>query len=189
MPEDSTSRDEIASILESVRAGDRSAVDRLLPVVYEELRTIAGRFMRRERPGHTLQPTELVNEAYMKLVNQDRVEWQGKSHFLAVGAEAMRRILVDHARAKLRKKRGERPVHVEFSETLQLSSEREEDVLALEEALQKLEKLDPRQARIVELRFYGGLTVGEVSEVMGLSERTVVREWAMVRAWLRRELG
>ena len=182
-------RDEVTQILESVRAGDRSAVDRLVPLVYDELRAIAGRFMRRERPQHTLQPTELVNEAYMKLVHQDRVEWQGRTHFLAIGAEAMRRILVDHARSKLRKKRGERPVQVELTESLQLSNEREEDVLALEEALGKLEKLDPRGARIVELRFFGGLSVAEVSQVMEVSQRTVVREWAMLRAWLRRELS
>lgn len=182
-------RDEVTRILDSFNAGDRSAVDRLIPLVYDELRTIAGRLMRRERPGHTLQPTELVNEAYMRLVRQDRARWQGKTHFLAIGAEAMRRILVDHARSRLRKKRGERPVFVELNESLQISPCREEDVLALEEALQRLEALDARQGRIVELRFYGGLTVPEVAQMLELSERTVAREWAMVRAWLRRELS
>ena len=182
-------QNEVIRIFESLNAGDRSAVDRLVPLVYDELREIAGRFMRRERQEHTLQPTELVNEAYMRLVRQNRTQWQGRTHFLAIGAEAMRRILVDHARSKLRKKRGERPVMVELTDNLRLSTRREEDVLALEDALQKLHELDPRQARIVELRFYGGLTVADVAEAMDLSERTVAREWAMIRAWLRRELS
>ena len=182
-------RAEITGALVSIDAGDRSAVDRLLPLVYEELRSLASRFMRREDADHSLEPTEVVNEAYLRLVNIERVKWQGKTHFLAVGARAMRRILVDHARRKLSKKRGERPQRVELTEELQITAERDTDVLALEDALERLEMLDPRQARIVELRFYGGLTVLEVAEVMDLSKRTVGREWGMVRAWLRRELG
>ena len=189
MEERARSRAEVTRILDSINAGDRSAVDQLVPVVYDELRALAGRFLSRERPDHTLQPTDLVNEAYLRLVEQNRTDWQGKTHFFAIGAQAMRRILVDHARSKLRKKRGSRPQRVELNESLRISTEREADVLALEEALEKLEKLDPAQARIVELRFYGGLTVGEVADVLDVSKRTVEREWAMIRAWLRRELG
>ena len=184
-----SSRSEITSVLVSIDAGNRSVADRLLPLVYDELRSMATRFLRRERTGHTLEPTELVNEAYLRLVDYDRVEWQGKTHFFAAGAEAMRRILVDHARRKLRKKRGERPQRVELTDKLQISSGDETDVLDLEAALEKLEKLDPHQARIVELRFYGGLTVQEVANAMDLSKRSVEREWTMIRAWLRRELG
>lgn len=182
-------RNEVVRVLESLNAGDRTAVERLIPLVYRELRSLAASFLRRERPDHSLQPTELVNEAYLRLVGQNRVDWQGKTHFLAVGAQAMRRVLVDHARSRLRRKRGSGVRPVEFSESLHISSEREGDVLALEEALQTLEKLDPDQARMVELRFYGGLTVAEVAEVMGLSKRGVEREWTMIRAWLRRELS
>ena len=189
MDELEKNRDEVTRILSAINAGDRSAVDALMPLVYRELRAMARRFLRREHPDHTFQPTELVNEAYLRLVDQKRVQWQGKSHFFVASAHAMRRILVDHARAKLRKKRGERPQRVELTENLQISAEREGDVLALDEALEKLEKLDPRQAGIVELRFYGGLTVAEVAETMDLSRRTVEREWTMIRAWLRRELS
>ncbi len=150
MDELEKNRDEVTRILSAINAGDRSAVDALIPLVYRELRTMAGRFLKWEHPDHTLQPTELVNEAYLRLLDQKRVPWQGKSHFFFASAHAMRRILVDHARAKLRKKRGERPQRVELTENLQISAEREGDVLALDEALEKLEKLDPRQARIVE---------------------------------------
>ena len=189
MSEPRKGRSEITNVLVSIDAGDRSAAGRLLPLVYDELRSLAAGYLSRERSGHTLQPTDLVNEAYLRLVDYDRVEWQGKTHFFAASAEVMRRVLVDHARRKLRKKRGERPHRVELTDCLRISSTDETDVLDLEAALQKLEKLDPRQARIVELRFYGGLTVQEVAEVMGLSKRGVEREWTMIRAWLRRELG
>ena len=189
MTEPVENREEVTRILEAINAGDRSAVDALIPLVYRELRTMAARFLKREHPDHTLQPTELVNEAYLRLVDPKRVPWQGRTHFFFASAQAMRRILVDHARSKLRKKRGGRPQRVELTESLQISSEREGDVLALDEALEKLEKLDPRQARIVELRFFGGLTVAEVAEAMDLSKRTVEREWAMIRAWLRQELS
>jgi len=185
----SQERTEVTQALEALNAGDRSAAERLIPLVYRELRSLAAALLRRERPNHTLQPTELVNEAYLRLVDQRRVEWQGKTHFFAIGAQAMRRVLVDHARSRLRRKRGGGARRVEFSENLQISSEREGDVLALEEALKTLEKLDPAQARIVELRFYGGLSVAEVAEVMGRSKRNVEREWTMIRAWLRRELS
>jgi len=182
-------RMDVTDALKSLNAGDHSAIERLIPLVYRELRSLAAAFLRRERPDHSLQPTDLVNEAYLRLVDQTRVDWQGRTHFFAVGAQAMRRVLVDHARSRLRRKRGGGVRPVEFSESLHISSEREGDVLALEEALQTLEKLDPGQARIVELRFYGGLSVAEVAEAMGMSKRSVEREWTMIRAWLRRELS
>lgn len=187
MAEDKASK--ITRILQSISNGDRSAVDRLMPLVYDDLRSIASRLLSRERPGHSFQPTELVNEAYMKLVDQKHVDWQGRTHFYAIGAQAMRRILTDHARSKLRLKRGQRPHRVEWSDNFALSIDNLEDVLALDEAMTKLEKLDRRQALIVELRFFGGLTVQEVAEYLGVSRRTVELDWTMVKAWLRRELS
>jgi RNA polymerase sigma factor (TIGR02999 family) len=179
---------EVSQILTRMVAGDRSGIDELAPLVYQELRSIARRLLARERPGHTLQPTELVHEAYIKLAQQDRVDWKGRSHFFAVGAHHMRRILVDHARTKLSAKRGRAPYRVELTEDMMLTPSREEDVLAIDEAIEKLRELDRRQAQMVELRFFGGLTVKEVAEVLGVSKRTVEADWAMVRAWLRREL-
>ena len=160
-------RSEITQILQSISKGDRGAVHRLMPLVYDELRSVAGSLMRSERRDHTFQPTELVNEAFLRLADTAQVDWKGRSHFFAIGARLMRRILVDHARAKLRKKRGWRPRRVELRETLVVSTNRLEDVLALDEALEKLARFDDRQARIVELRFFAGLTVKEVAEVLG----------------------
>ncbi len=182
-------RPDVHRVLESLSEGKSSAANELMPLVFGELRSLAARLLSQERPGHTLQPTALVNEAFLRLVDQKRVSWQGRTHFFAIGAQAMRRILVDHARSKLRKKRGQRPLRVELTEKLLISSENIEDVLAVDEALEKLAELDPRQARIVELRFFGGLTVAEVAEAIGVSKRTVEAEWTMVRAWLRRELS
>ena len=182
-------REEITRVLVAINEGDRDAANELIPLVYRELRAMAGRFLRREHPDHTLQPTELVNEAYLRLVDQKRASWQGKTHFLAASAQAMRRILVDHARSKLRKKRGQRPKRVELTESLSITTESAADVVAIDEALERLQELDPRQAQIVELRFFGGLTVSEVADAMKLSKRTVEREWAMIRAWLRQELS
>jgi RNA polymerase sigma-70 factor (ECF subfamily) len=180
---------EITQVLKTIAAGDRAAMDRLMPLVYPDLRALAGHFLRREGAGHTLQPTELVNEAFLRLVDQKRVDWKGRSHFFAIGAQAMRRILVDHARAKLSKKRGQRPIKVELHEDMMISTTRAEDVLALDQALERLTALDPEQARIVELRFFGGLNVEEVAEVLGVSKRKVEAEWTVTRAWLRRELS
>lgn len=174
--------------LRAVAAGEEAAADRLMPMVYDEFRKLARSYLERESPGHTLQPTALVNEAYFKLVNQTQVDWAGRTHFFAVGAQAMRRILVDHARAKKRTKRGGDRQQIQLNEELTLSPERDEDLLALDDAMEKLAKRDPRQAKIVELRFFGGLTVEEVAHVMGVSPRTIGNEWAMIRAWLRREL-
>lgn len=175
-------------ILNEAATGDPSAVKRLFPLLYDELHDLAERYIRREKPGHTFDPTALVNEAFLKLIDQTRVHWQGKTHFLAVGAQVMRRILVDHARENQRLKRGGGRARITLSEQVELSPERDEDLLAVDEALDKLEKIDPRQAKIVELRFFGGMSVAEVAEVLGVSKRTVESDWTMVRAWLRREL-
>jgi RNA polymerase sigma-70 factor, ECF subfamily len=176
-------------IVNAIAAGDRSGADRLFSLLYSALRDLASRYLRGEKPDHTLSPTDLVHEAYIKLIDQTKVEWRGKTHFLAIGAQAMRRILVDHARYKHRAKRGGGRVRIQLNEQVALSPQRDEDLLALDETLVKLAEVDPRQAAIVELRFFGGLNVAEVAEVLGVSKRTVENEWTAVRAWLRRELA
>jgi RNA polymerase sigma factor (TIGR02999 family) len=179
----------ITQAVNDVAAGDASPVERLFPLVYDALRKLAGRYLKAEKAGHTLSPTALVHEAYLKLVDQRHVRWHGRTHFFAVGAQVMRRILVDHARHKHRLKRGGERARIRLEEHIALSPERDEDLLAVDEALGKLAQVDPRQAAIVELRFFGGLSVAEVAEVLGVSKRTVEGEWTMVRAWLRRELS
>ena len=174
-------------LLRAWSQGDGSALDRLVPQVYEELHRLAERYMRQERPDHTLQATSLVNEAYLKLLDQSRVQWQGRTHFFAVGAQAMRRILVDHARRRQRLKHGGQRARVTLDEGVALTPDRDQDVLALDEALVKLAKLDERQAKVVELRFFAGLTVDEVADVLDVSKRTVEVDWTMARAWLHRE--
>jgi len=171
-----------------VSAGDHGAVETLLPIVYNELRHRAGFLMQREREGHTLQPTALVHEAFLRLVQQERVEWQGRAHFFAVASQVMRRILVDHARARAAGKRGGRETRMALEEGLGLSAARDADVMAIDQALTKLAAIDQRQAEIVSLRFFGGLSVEEVAAVLSLPKRTVEAEWTMIRAWLRREL-
>ena len=180
---------EVTQLLQQLSGGDRDAADRLMPIVYEEFRALATSYMSREGFDHTFQPTALVNEVYLKLIDQKKTTWKSKSHFFAIGAKAMRRILVDHARAAKREKRGGAAQRVELHDDIALSPGRDEDVLAVHDALEKLAKLDPRQAKIVELRFFGGLTVDEVAEVLEVSKRTVESDWTMVRAWLRKELG
>ena len=181
-------QDDVTQLLAAVAAGDTSAVDSLLPIVYAELRRRAGSLMRRERADHTLQPTALVHEVFLQLVNQDRVEWQGRAHFFAVSSQLMRRILVDHARSRGRDKRGGGAPRISLDEGLGLTVHRDADVVAVDEALKRLAEVDERQARIVEMRFFGGLSVEEVAAVMGVSKRTVEGEWTMIKAWLRREL-
>jgi RNA polymerase sigma factor (TIGR02999 family) len=144
--------------------------------------------MRRERPNHTLQATALVHEAFLQLIGQDRADWQGRAHFFAVASQLMRRILVDHARARLRDKRGGDAVRVSLDEGQGLSIQKDADVLALDDALERLAEVDPRQAEIVSLRFFGGLSVEEVAAVLGVSKRTVEGEWTLIKAWIRREL-
>lgn len=179
----------VTQFLEKPEPGSRPIAEQLFAEVYTELRALAARYLRRERKDHTLQPTALVHEAYLRLVDQTRVDWQGKLHFMAIAAQAMRRILVDHARRRGVVKRGGHRHRIALDDNLISESSRDEDVLVLEDALTKLARLDPCQAQMVELRFFGGLSIAEVAKVMGISKRSVEREWTMVRAWLRRELS
>jgi RNA polymerase sigma factor (TIGR02999 family) len=180
----STSRDEITLLLHEWSDGDRSALDRLVPVVYRELRGLARHYMNNERPDHTLQTTALVSEAYLRLVHYDRMQWQNRAHFLAVAAQAMRRILVEHARAHHYAKRGGGAQEMSLEEAPILSAEPAKDILALDEAMQELESMDARKCRIVEFKFFGGLNIEETAEVLGISTATVEREWRSAKAWL-----
>ena len=180
---------QITKMVNDLAGGNRPAAEQLFGLLYDAFRGLAARYLKAERAGHTLSPTALVHEVYLKLVDQSRVNWQGRTHFFAVGAQIMRRILVDHARGKGRVKRGGGRIRIQLDEGLALSPQRDEDILAVDEALAKLAKVDPRQAAIVELRFFGGLSVAEVAEVLGLSKRTIEGEWTVARAWLRRELS
>lgn len=179
---------QLTRLLEQVNAGGEGALEQLMPAVYSELRRQAARYLRRERRNHTLQPTALVNEAFIKLIDQRNVRWQNRAHFFGVAAQAMRRIVVDHARARHRIKRGGVQHAVTLDEAMIAGEARSIDVLALDEALTRLAAFDERQARIVELRYFAELGVEETAEVMGLSPATVKREWSMARAWLQAEL-
>ncbi|MGB5035720.1 MAG: sigma-70 family RNA polymerase sigma factor [Blastocatellia bacterium] len=178
----------VTGLLRELRDGRREAFDEVLPLVYDELKAIAARHMRRERDGHTLGATAVVNEAYFKLVDQSRIDWQGKTHFLAIASSAMRRLLVDHARAKLRDKRGGVQHRVDLEEALAIDDPDVDAIVAVHEALERLATLDERQARVVEMRYFGGLSVDETAEQLGISRRTVELEWTHAKAWLRREL-
>lgn len=180
---------DVTQIINRISSGDRSGADRLMAVVYDDLRSLAQRLLKRETTGHSLQATDLVNEAFLKLVNQTQVTWQGKTHFFAVGAQAMRRILVDHARTKHRQKRGGRRRKLELRDDHALTADEPDEILAIDEAITKLSALDPNHARMVELRFFGGLGNAEIAEILAVTSRTVERHWVMVRAWLRRELA
>ncbi len=180
---------ELTSTLQALAGGDATRADELLPLVYSELHSLADKLLKREQPGVTLQPTALVHEAFLKLVDQTRIDWKGKTHFFALGATTMRRILVDHARNRKRLKRGGGWQRVAFDVASELSAKDDDDILAVDEALEKLHSIDPIQAKIVELRFFGGLTVADVAEVLKMSKRTVESEWQVTRAWLRRELS
>ena len=169
--------------------GNEAARDELLPLIYSELRRLAERYLNRERPGHTLQPTALVHEAYIRLVEQTHPEWKNRSHFFAVAAQVMRQVLVDHARRNQAAKRGAGAWHVSLDECVSFSDERSANVLALDEALNSLEAFDSRKSRIVELRFFGGLSLEETSEVVGLSLATIGRELRVAEAWLYREMS
>jgi RNA polymerase sigma factor (TIGR02999 family) len=179
----------VTQLLEKFEPGDRHAEEQLFADVYTELRALAARYLHRERKSHTLQPTALVHEAYLKLVGQTRVDWQGRAHFLAIAARVMRQILVDHARRHGAARRGGNRHRITLDDNLVTESNRDVDLLALEDALTKLTKLDPCQAQMIELRFFGGLSIAEVAKVMRRSKRSVEREWTMIRAWLRRELS
>ena len=168
--------------------GDQAALDQLVPLVNAELRRLAGRYMRRERPGHTLQTSALVNEAYLRIIDQKNVNWQNRAHFFGVAAKLMRQILIDHARTHDSAKRGGGAQQVSLDETAVVSRERSAELLALDEALERLAEFDQRKARIVELRFFGGLNLDEIAEVMSISSPTVQREWRSAKAWLHQTL-
>lgn len=169
--------------------GDGDALDHLMPLVYEELRGVAHRYMRRERNDHTLSTTALVHEAYLKLVDQHRVQWQNRAHFFAIAAQAMRRILLMYARKRKAAKRGGGQAPAALDENMLVSDDRIEEIVALDEALTRLAAMDERLARVVEYRYFGGLTIDETAEVMGLSSATIKRDWRTARAWLFREMG
>lgn len=177
-------------VLQQVCQGEQNAVQELTPLVYEELKAIAIQSMQNERQDHTLQPTALVNEAYLRLINQDRVQWQGKAHFCAIAAKMMRRILISHARSKAAEKRGADAKRIPLlEELLPASVEPDVDLLELEEILEELHKLNPRHARVVELRFFAGMTIQETAVVMGQSDWSVKNDWRIARAWLMARLN
>ena len=179
----------ITRMLKDWSGGNREALDELLPFVYDELHRQASRYLRRERSDHTLQTTALIHEAYLKLIDQNQVEWQNRAHFFAVAAQAMRRILVDYARTRKREKRGGDDVKLQLDEAVNVSTgERRIDLVALDEALTRLAKFDDRQARVVELRYFSGMTEEETAEVLGTSPATVRRDWNMAKAWLHSQL-
>jgi RNA polymerase sigma-70 factor, ECF subfamily len=179
---------EVSSLLRAWSDGDRGALDKLTPIVYDELHRLAQRYMRRERPGHSLQTTALVDEAYMRLVDYRGMQWQNRAHFFAVSAQLMRRILVEHAR-RHNLKRGGNVQHVSLEESVVVASDRGADLVALDEAMKTLARLDARKVQVVEMRFFGGLSVEETAEVLKVSPVTVMRDWTTARAWLYRELA
>jgi RNA polymerase sigma factor (TIGR02999 family) len=180
---------DITELLVAWNGGDRAAFDALVPRVYDELHRLARRALRRERQGHSLQTTALVNEAYIRLIDTSRVRWQDRAHFFAMSAEIMRRILVDFARAQKRVKRGGEQCRVTLDEGIAVAGERDVDLVALDEALTRLGSDDPRKGRVVELRYFGGLSVEETAEVLGVSVETVMRDWKLAKVWLVRELS
>lgn len=180
---------QVSAMLEDLRNGDAAAASRLLPIVYRELRRLAGYYMRGEKSGQTIQPTELVHEAYLRLVGQERIEWQGRTHFLAMAATSMRRILVDRARKKLAEKHGGGEEKIQLEEALVFSPQKSKDLVALDDALKVLEELSPRQARVVELRFFAGMEIEEIAKLEGVSVRTIKQDWSLARAWLHHEIA
>jgi len=188
-PEPGRSDNSITALLVQLSAGNREVEAQLIPQVYGELRRLAARYMRHERGNHTLQPTALVNEAYALLIQQKQVPWQSRAHFFATASQLMRNILVDYARTRNAAKRGGMQRRVTLSEAVLQAENRTLDVLVLNEALERLARLDPRQARIVEHHFFGGLSFEESAEVLGVSDRTVKRDWSMARSWLKGELS
>ena len=180
---------DVTTLLARWGSGDRSALEQLTPLVYDELRRLAGRFLRRERPGHTLQSTALVHEAYMKLIDQSQMQFQNRSHFFAIAAQLVRRILVDHARTRDRQKRGGGAVKLSLDDVSGMADKREIELVALDDALNGLAGLDPQQSRIVELRFFAGLSIEETAEALGISPATVKRDWVAAKAWLFRQMN
>ncbi len=182
------SSERVSKLLLNWGQGDQGAREALIPLVYDELRRLARRYLRRERPDHTLQSAALVNEAYLRLIRQEQPQWQNRAHFFGVAAQLMRHILVDHARNRAAAKRGAGAPRLTLDPDIALPQERDVDLIALDDALNQLAALDPQQSRLVELRFFGGLSIEETSVVLGVSPATVKREWATARAWLQREM-
>jgi RNA polymerase sigma-70 factor, ECF subfamily len=182
------SQEDITGLLLKWGSGDKAALDQLIPIVYEELRRLARGQMRRERPDHSLQTTALVNEAYIRLIDYNRIRPQDRSHFLAIATQAMRRILIERARSRKSTKRGSGAPRVSLEEAAYLVDSRDAEILALDEALKNLATIDPRKTQIVELKYFGGLTIDETAEVLGVSTPTVERDWHIAKIWLHREL-
>ena len=180
---------EITRLLKAWGSGDGGALEKLTPLVHDELRRLARNYMRRERQGHTLQATALVNEAYLRLVDIGTVNWQDRAHFFAISAKIMRRILMNAARARGAEKRGGPAPRVNLDDVPAVAADKSSELVALDDALQELAKIDPRRAQVVELRFFGGLSVEETGEVMKISPQTVMRDWQLAKAWMRRELS
>lgn len=183
-----TSSSRITALLGDVGKGDEAAAARLLPLVYRELRRLAAHYMRGERAGQTIQATELVHEAYLRLAGQDGMDWQGRTHFFAMAATSMRRVLVDHARRKSAEKHGGGVQRIQLDEACIFTPQKSQDLVALDQALERLNKIAPRQAQVVELRFFGGLEMDEIAKLHGVSVRTVKADWRLAKAWLHREM-
>jgi len=180
---------EVTQLLMAWNDGDQSALERLIPLVHAELHRIARRYMRSERAGHTLQTSALINEAYLRLIDAQQVHWQNRAHFFGIAAQLMRRVLVDFARSRGYKKRGGGALQVSLDETMVITKERGEDLVALDEALSALSELDERKGRVVEMRFFGGLSEKEIAEALTVSQETVRRDWRLAKSWLRRRLS
>jgi RNA polymerase sigma factor (TIGR02999 family) len=180
---------DVTQILHDWSSGDTKAPERLMPFVYDELRRLARGFLARERGGHTLQPTALVNEAYLRLVDQTRVNWQNRAHFYGIASRMMRRVLIDHARSHATEKRGGGTIRLSIDDVQVSLEERATSFVALDEAMKRLEQMDERKCKVVELRFFGGLSDEEIAEVLGVTTRTVLRDWKKARLWLYRELS
>ena len=178
---------QVTQLLTDWRNGNQAALEELVPLVHAELRRLARAYLRRERAGHTLQTSALINEAYLRLMDK-QIDWQNRAHFIGVAAQSMRRILVDHARAQLVAKRGGEQQRVSLADIAEMPDARDAELIALDDALTTLAEFDPQQCRVVELRYFGGLTIDETAEALGISHATVEREWAMARVWLRRQL-
>jgi RNA polymerase sigma-70 factor (ECF subfamily) len=189
MPIPSLPPQEVTQLLVDWGNGNQAALDRLMPLVYTELRQLAHRYMRRERPGHTMQTTALIHEAYLRLVDQNQVRWQHQAHFFGIAARLMRQILIEHARSHTRAKRGGGVGTISLDEAAVVSQMRAMELLALDDALERLAAIDPRKSRVVELRFFGGLSVEEAAQVLNIAPNTVLRDWRMAKAWLRREIN
>lgn len=184
-----SSPNEVSQLLIDWSGGNKTALDQLIPLVDAELRRLAHQYMRQERPGHTLQTTALVNEAYLRLIDQRHVHWQNRAHFFGIAAQLMRRILIDHARSRRYAKRGGDAVRVSLDEAATVSQDRAAELIALDEALQNLAAIDTRRSQVVELRFFGGLSIEETAEVLKISRNTAIRDWTMAKAWLYREIS